>query len=132
MAKFLIPSQARAAGEGVILNNTGLRSCAVFHEDGTPTITVRGSGCLCNQARYSVSAHVITTALVAEAVQIGLYVDGELLPDTIIGIPAVAVGDVISGDLTTEVAAGSNARISLRAITDVSITGGNVIVNRRA
>lgn len=132
MAKFLIPAQARAAGEGVILNNTGLRSCAVFHEDGTPTITVRGSGCLCNQARYSVSAHVITTALVAEAVQIGLYVDGELLPDTIIGIPAVAVGDVISGDLTTEVAAGSNARISLRAITDASITGGNVIVNRRA
>ena len=130
MAKFVIPAQALDAGDSIVLNNTQMKSCAIYHDNGTAPVIVRGSGCLCNPARYSVSAHVINTATAAAPVQFGLYVDGELLPDGVIGLPAVAVGDVISGDVTTEITAGGSTRISLRAITDANVTDGNVIVKR--
>lgn len=132
MAKFLIPAQALDAGDGIILNNTQIKTCAIYHDDGTPTITVRGTGCIMKPARYAVSVHIIETAAAAAAVQFGLYVDGDLLPDSVIGLPAVAVGDVISGDLTTEITAAGSTRIALRAITDANVTGGDVTVHRIA
>lgn len=132
MAKFLIPAQALDAGDGIILNNTQIKTCAIYHDDGTPTVTVRGTGCIMKPARYAVSVHIIETAVAAAAVQFGLYVDGELLPDSVIGLPAVAVGDVISGDMTTEITAAGSTRIALRAITDANVTGGNVTVHRIA
>lgn len=131
MAKFLIPAQTRAAGEGVTLNDTGVNSCAVWHEDGAVPITLRGSGCPKNPARYDVSAHVIVTGAAANtAVQLALVVDGEPLPDGLMAVVPVAVGAVWSADVTTQVTAGSTSRISLRAITAAQITGGNVIVSR--
>lgn len=132
MAKFLIPAQALDAGDGIVLNNTQMKSCAIYHDNGTPTITVRGSGCICNPARYAVSAHIVTTAAAAAAVQFGIYVDGELLPDSVIGLPAVSVGDVISGDVTTEITAAGSTRITIRAVTDANVTDGNVIVTRKS
>lgn len=132
MAKFIIPAQALDAGDGIVINNTQMKSCAIYHDGGTPTITVRGSGCICNPARYSVSAHVIITEAVSAPTQIGLYVDGELLPDSVIGLPTVTVGDTISGDVVTEITAAGSTRIALRAITDANVTGGNVIVTRKS
>ena len=132
MAKFLILPQALEAGEGVILTNTQLKSCAIYHDDGTAAVTVRGSGCIMNPARYTVTAHVIITEAVSAPTQFGIYVDGELLPDSVIGLPTVAVGDTISGSVTTEITAAGSTRISLRAITDANLTGGNVIVTRKS
>lgn len=132
MAKFLIPAQVRAAGESVILSNTQMKSCTIYHDDGTAPVTVRGSGCICNPARYSVSAHVIITEAVSAPVQFGIYVDGELVADSLIGLPTISVGDTISGDVTTEITAAGSTRITLRAISDANITGGNVIVTRKS
>lgn len=132
MAKFLIPAQVLTDGDALILDNTQMKSCAIYHDSGTATITVRGSGCICNPARYTVSVHVLNTEDVSAPVQFGVYVDGELLPDSVIALPTVTVGDIISGDVTTEVTAAGSTRISVRALTDANVTGGNVIVTRKS
>ena len=132
MAKFVIPAQALTAGESVILNNTQMKSCAIYHDNGTAPVTVRGSGCICNPARYAVSVHVINAEAVSAPVQFGIYVDGELVADSLIGLPTVTVGDTLSGDVTTEITAAGSSRITLRAITDANLTGGNVIITRKS
>lgn len=130
MAKFIISAQTRAANEGIELNDTRLRSCSIFHEDGSPVVSLKGSGCMRNPARYSVSAHLVFTATAAAPIQVALFEDGEQVPGSLIAVVPAAIADVVSADLTTEVSAGSDARVSLRTISTAPVTSGSFVVER--
>lgn len=131
MAKFLIVPGTYAAGDSIPLINTRIHSRYVFHEDGTPTVSVKGTGCFCNTAQYAVAANAILTVTAAGQVQIAIVVDGEPITDATLATVGAAAGtEGLSA--TTIVSAAETEKINLRAITAVTVTGGNLLINRIA
>lgn len=130
MAKYLILPGTYAAGESIPLLNTKIRSSSVYHDDGSAVVSVRGSGCFCNAANYDVEANALLTVATAGQLQIAIVVDGEPITDAALATVGAAAG--IEGlSASTVIAAAETEKISLRAVTAVTITGGNLIVNRR-
>lgn len=127
MAKFLLAPGTYAAGQAIPLIPTAFRSCAV-RSDGDAA-TVRGSGCWCGPAQYDVSARVIAAAGTA-VTTFEITQDGDGIADAIMAIPAAA--GTLTTQAVTQISAVDTSRISVRAVTDATITGGNLIVTRRA
>lgn len=129
------PQTLAAAGDAVVFNTNTQARCNpnIRHRIGSGIITVRGSGCACNPARYRVSFHGNITG-VAGQVQLGIYLNGELLPETVMSVFAAAASNVISVDDETEITADfGDSTISVRTLTPgITVNTASLIVERKA
>lgn len=130
-----VPETLAAAGDAVTYPAHGNYRCNVNirHRAGTGAITVRGSGNACNPARYYVAFHGNVTG-VAGSVQLGIYQDGELIPETVMSVFAAATTNVLSvtsfADITADF---GDSTISVRTLTPgVIINTAEIVVERRS
>ena len=132
MAEFIALPQTLAVGDSVAFAGCTKRCANVMHKDGSGTFVLRGGTC-CNPARYSVHMHIVTNSATPAPVQVQLYVDGDPVPQTLIGLPAVTAGTPVSGDVSYEVETFCDCtRLSARALTAVPLTAANIIITRTA
>lgn len=124
--------QVLAAGDPVIWQTTVVPGCCdIQHRDGTGTIALRGSGCCCRPNVYRVCAHVVITAPDAAAVQLQLALDGIAIPGSLIALPAVAAGTLLSGDVCCDVPVDiCCSRLSLEAVTAAAVTTAVISIDK--
>lgn len=130
MAEFIATAQTLTAGQNVIFSRE--TKCGnVRHRSDTGIFTLKGSKNCCNPAKYHVWVHVVTTATAATPIQLALAEDGEVLPETLIAIVPVAIGDVTSGDTVKEITVDCDcAKLALRAISATPLTSAILDVSR--
>lgn len=137
MAEFVLTTPTEVAvGAAVPYNQTVVPGCCceIRHRAASGVVLVRGSGCCKCPAKYSVSFHANVTG-VAGAIQLGIFLDGELLPETLMSVVPAAATDVLSVDAETTVVADCGCqRISVRVITgdDVTVNTAALIVKKEA
>lgn len=130
MAKFIATTQIVEAGNDVIFGGNNA-CCKIRHRDNTGIFTLRGSGNCCQPAVYRVDAHVVTTATAAVPITLVLVEDGEVIPDSEIALVPAAVGNVLSGQTSTEIVVDCDcAKVALRGLTAVPLTIANLIITR--
>ena len=133
MAEYsLITPTVVTAGGTIPYNNTIVKGCCnVKHRPGSGIIKLKGGTC-CNPNVYLVHFHANVTD-VPGVIQLGLFLDGELLPETLMAVVAAADTNVLSVDAATEVVVDSCcSALSARVIlgTDVTINTANIIVHK--
>ena len=132
MAEFIAGAQALAANDLVAFAGCTKRCANVVHRSGSGLFTLKGGTC-CNPAKYIVHLHVVVTALTTDAEQLVLYVDGEPIRESVIGLPPVAVGTVLSGDTTISIeSACACTKLSVHAVTGVALTSAVINIDRVA
>lgn len=134
MAEYISTvTQDVAAGSPVILQTTAIKGgCSIQHRDGTGSVSLRGSGSCCNPARYKVFAHVSITTVDATPVQLGLALDGEVLPETIMSMQTATVGTLLSGSTGAIVLSDFGSRVTIEAITAAEVNTALLTVERIA
>ena len=135
MAQYLSTTpQVLTADSPVILQSTEIKGgCSISHRDGTPTVTVKGSGCACNPARYKVFVHVTISAPAAAVVQLALAEDGVIMPETLMSLPPVSEGTILSASTGKTIQADACCdRITIVAITDATVQTALLSVERVA
>lgn len=134
MAEYSLTTPTLVAeGSAVPYNNVIVPSCAyIRHRPGTGAVKVRGGGC-CHPNKYEINFHGNVTG-VAGTIQLGIFVDGELLPETLMSVVLAAATNVVSVDATTEILAESNSVISVRVIDGdpVTVNTANIVVHKEA
>ncbi len=133
MAEYISTTpQVLAAGQAVALQtNVVCGGCNIMHRQGSPLISVKGSGCCKNPHYYKVLVHVVVEAVDTNAVQLAVAVDGVVLPETTIALPPVAVGTLISGDTAILVPADCGcSKVSVEAVTAATVDSIVVIVTK--
>lgn len=133
MAEYVLTTPTLVAvGSAVPYNGEICKGCCcIRHRTGAGTIKVKGGTC-CHPNRYHVSFHGNVTG-VAGAIQLGIYLDGELLPETLMSVVPAAATDVLSLGATTEICVdGCCASISVRVIEGdtVTVNTANIIVHK--
>lgn len=132
MAGFIAGPQALAVNDLVAFAGDTKRCANVVHRSGSGLFTLKGGTC-CNPARYMVHLHVVETAVDTEAKQFVLYVDGEPIPESMIALPPVAVGTVLSGDVTISIdSACACTKLSVHAMTAAGLTSAVINIDRVA
>lgn len=136
MAEYtLTNATAVAVGSAVPYNNTVVKGCCdIRHRAGSGIVTVKGSGCCKCPRRYRVSFQGNVTG-VAGAVQLGIYLDGELLPETLMSVTLADATDVATVNGIAEILADCCCQsISVRVIEGdtVTVNTANIIVERKA
>lgn len=120
-----------AVGSSVPYNNAIIPSCAcIRHRAGSGIVKVKGGGC-CHPNKYLIMFHGNVTG-VAGSVQLGIYVDGELLPETLMSAFLAAATNVVSVDASTEILAEGDSTITVRVITGdtVTVNTADIIVHK--
>lgn len=133
MAEFsLITPTAVAVGSAVPYNNVICKGCCnIKHRNGSGIINVKGGSC-CHPNKYTVHFHANVTG-VAGAIQLGIFLDGELLPETLMSVVGAAATDVLSVDAVTQLCSTCDCEnISVRVITGdtVTVNTANIIVEK--
>jgi len=133
MAEYsLITPLAVPEGGTVPYNNVICKGCCcIRHRAGSGIIKVKGGTC-CNPNRYHVQFNANVTG-VAGAIQLGLFLDGELLPETLMSVVAAAATDVLTVNTATEICVdGCCAAIAARVIEGetVTVNTANIIVHK--
>ena len=136
MAEYtLTNATAVAVGSAVPFNNTVVDGgCSIRHRAGSGIITVKGSGCCKCPRRYRVNFHGNVSG-VQGAMVLGIYLDGELLPETRMSVVGTGTTAVYSVDAVTIIPADCCCHsISVRVITGDAVTVNNagIIVEREA
>lgn len=117
MAEYIrTTSIAVPVGSAVTYTDTVKKGCCnIRHRAGSGLITVKGGSC-CNPNTYRVTFHGNVRG-VQGAMQLGIYLDGELLPETLMSVYGTGTTPVYSVDATTEIlVCGCCANISVRVI----------------
>ena len=135
MAEYsLLTPTPVAVGAPIPFNNTIIRGCCnIRHRDGSGNIKVKGGTC-CRPNRYYIQFHGNITGVTATA-QLGIYVDGELLPETLMSVVEADPANVLSIDSATEIEVeGCYSTISVRVIagTNATMQTANIIIHREA
>lgn len=135
MAEYALTTNTVVTAGGTIPYNTTICKgcCNIKHREGSGVVKVKGGTC-CKPNVYHIQFHGVVTN-VTGAIQLGLYLDGELLPETRMAVVAAAPANVLSVDAATEVCIeGCCSAISARVIlgTDVSVNAANIIVHKEA
>lgn len=120
-------------GTAVPYNNTIVKGCCnIKHRAGSGLIKIRGGSC-CNPAKYRVYFHGNVTNVIG-IITLGIYVDGELLPETQMSLVAAAAANVLSVSAETQILADCAESISVRVIagTDLTVNTANIIVEKEA
>lgn len=133
MAEYSLTTPLAVPEGGTIpYNNTICKGCCcIRHRSGSGIIKVKGGTC-CKPNRYHVLFHANVTGETGQ-VQLGLFLDGELLPETLMSVVPVAVTDVLSVSAATEICIdGCCSTIAARVITGdaVTVNTANIIVHR--
>ena len=133
MAEYTLTTPtAVPVGGSVPYNNTVIKGCCnIKHRSGSGQVTVKGGTC-CNPARYLVSFHANVTG-VAGAIQLALYLDGEILPETLMSVVPAAAADVWSVDAQTEFCTDCCcSTVSARVVTGdaVTVNSAEIIVKK--
>lgn len=123
-----------AVGSAIPYNNTIVPGCCnIRHRIGSGAIKVKGGSC-CRPNRYLVQFHGNITGVTGFS-QLGIYLDGELLPETQMYVVAAAATDILSVDSATEILVdGCYSAISVRVIagTGATMNTANIIVHKEA
>lgn len=123
-----------AVGASIPYNTEIVKSCpCIRHRAGSGNIRVKGGTC-CRPNRYDVQFHANVTGVTGFA-ELGIFLDGELLPETVMYADFAADTDVISIDSVAEIAVdGCMQNISVRNIagTGLVVNTANIIVHRVA
>lgn len=135
MAEYsLITPTPVAVGAPIPFNNTIIKGCCnVKHREGSGNIRVKGGTC-CHPNRYHIMFHGNITGVNAVAT-LGIYVDGELLPETQMYVYETDPANILSVDSTTEIEVeGCYSTISVRVIagTNATMQTANIIVHKEA
>ncbi len=133
MAEYaLLTPTPVAAGESVPYNTTIINGCpCIRHRNGSGVVRVKG-GTYCKPNKYNIQFHGNVTG-VTGTFQIGIYLDGELLPESVINGILTTATDVISVNTATEIAVdGCMSSVSVRNIvgTGMTFNTANIIVHR--
>lgn len=135
MAEYsLTTPTAVPVGGAVPFNNTIIHGCCnIKHRNGSGTIKIKGGSC-CKPNRYSVQFHGNITG-VTNAATLGIYLDGELLPETAMNVVLPETTSVLSVDAATELEIdGCFSTVSVRVIagTNAVMNTANIIVHKIA
>ena len=124
--------QTLAAGDAVVWQTTIVPGCCnIQHRNGTATISLCGSGCCCRPNVYRVCAHVVVTAADTDPIQMQLALDGVAVPGSLIALPPVAAGTILSGDVCLDIPVDCGcSRLSLIAVTAVPLTTAYISVDK--
>lgn len=121
-----------AVGASIPFNTEITKGCCfVRHRTGSANVRVKG-GTMCRPNKYLVHFHANVTG-VTGAITLGIYLDGELLPETQMNVVAAAPANVLSVDSATEICVdGCMANISVRNIagTGLIVNTANIIVQK--
>ena len=132
MAEFIAGAQALAINDLVAFDGSTKRCANVVHRAGSGLFTLKGGSC-CNPAKYMVHLHVVATAPAATAEQLIVYVDGEPVSQTLIALPPVAAGTVVSGDVSFTVESScACTKLSVHSVTAVGLTSAIINIDRVA
>lgn len=129
------PQTLAAVGDAVVFPSNPNTRCntSIRHRTGSGIITVKGSGCPCNPARYRVyfQGNITGTAALT---QFGIYLNGELLPETVMSVVPAAAGNVLTINGDTEITADfGDSTITVRTLTaGVTVNTASLIVERKA
>lgn len=133
MAEYILTTPtAVPVGSAVPYTETVVKGCCnIRHRAGSGIVTVKGHDC---GTRYRAAFHGNVTG-VAGAVQLGLYLDGELLPESIMSVVPAAADDVLSVDAVTLIPGCCETHsLSVRVITGdtVTVNTAALIVDKEA
>lgn len=129
MAKFSMVPGTYAAGDSIPLIST-IRGGPIYHEDGSPVIQVKGSGCPYRPAQYDIGMGATLTSIGATAEQLALMQDGVRVPGGLISIDAAAAGEVSTASVPNEVSTVTSSRLAVEAVTALTITDGVVVIHK--
>lgn len=133
MAEFALLSQtAVTVGSSIPFTTTIVKGCpCIRHRNGSANIRVKGGSC-CKPNRYNIQFHGNVTGVTGQ-ITLGIYLDGELIPESIMNVVAAAPANVLSVDSSTEIEVdGCMQNISVRNIagTGLLVNTANIIVRR--
>lgn len=121
-----------AVGSAIPFNNTIIPGCCnVRHRNGSGNVKIKGGTC-CRPNKYYVQFHGNITG-VTNAASLGIYLDGELLPETVMNVVLPETTSVLSVDSATEILVeGCFSNISVRIIagTNAVMNTANIIVHK--
>lgn len=135
MAEFaLLNSTAVGVGNSVPYNTTLVKGCCcIRHRAGSGLIRVKGGTCA-RPNLYHVQFHGNVTG-VTGTFQLGIFLNGELLPETVMNGNLTAPTGVFTVDSVTEIAVdGCMSDVSVRNIvgTGMTLNTANIIVRKEA
>lgn len=128
MAEYALLTPLTIPNGGMVPYTTTIckGNCSIRHRNGSGTVKVKGGSC-CNPNKYPVRFHANVTGATGD-ITLGLYLDGELLPETVMSLVSGSADYVQSVDSATEICVdGCWANISARVI--VGGTGGELTFN---
>lgn len=133
MAEYALRTPAPVAvGAAIPFDTTIVRGgCQIRHRNGSGIVRIRGGNC-CRPYLYHIMFNGTVTG-VAAAITLGIYVDGELLPETLMAVVPAAAADVISVSANTEILADCPCEnISVRVIggNPVTVNTASLIIHR--
>lgn len=136
MAEFTLTTPtAVAVGTAVPYNQTVVPgNCDIRHRGGSGIVTIKGNSCCKCPRRFKATFHANIVG-VQGAMELGLYLDGELLPETRMSVVGTGTTAVYSVDATTEILADCGCQaLSARVITGnaVTVNSAALIVEREA
>lgn len=131
MAEFTLTTPtAVAVNDPVPFNNVVVSGgCMVRHRAGSGIVKVKGGTC-CNPKKYTVRFHGYVTGLAAETT-FAIYLDGEMLPETMMAVVPVAAADNWSIDASTQILVDCSCQtLSVRNLSagEVTVTNAALIV----
>lgn len=105
--------------------------CNIRHRAGSGSIKVKGGSC-CKPNKYHIQFHGNITNVTGFS-RLGIFLDGELLPETQMYVVAAAATDILSVDCATEILVdGCCSTISARVIdgTGAIMNTANIIIHK--
>lgn len=123
---------AVAEGNTVPYNNTVCSGgCCIRHRQGSGIVDIRGGNC-CRPVKYRVSFHGVVSG-VQGAIQLGMFLDGELLPETLMAVVPGGTTALWSVDTDTVICSEcSCSAVSVRVIEGdpVTVNTASIIVEK--
>lgn len=107
--------------------------CNIRHRTGSANIRVKG-GSFCKPNRYIIHFHGNVTGVTGE-ITLGIYLDGELIPESEMNVVAVAPANILSVNSVIEIdVEGCMQNISVRNIagTGLTVNTANIIIHKEA
>ena len=135
MAVYLstIPQLLDNIGDPIRFTETGCRGgcCAIKHRANAGQITIKNTGDCCNPSIYKVQFHGNVTGVQGQ-ILLGIYLDGELVPESLMAVAPVGTSFVTSLDSVILVCTDMCcSRISVRTLTaDVTVNTAEIIVTK--
>lgn len=128
MAKLTMVPGTYPAGSSIPLTDTDLGCGSIYHESGSPIVQLKGSGCPRKKYRYVIGVGATMTSAGTTPEQIALMQDGVRIG--LLSIDPAAAGETNTVSIPNEVGAVGSTKLSVEAVTAVTIAEGVLVVHR--